>query len=136
MAQRTFLQDKRFAVLATVNPDGSPHLTVMWYLLDGDDIVFNTAAGRRKAVNLERDQRVSLTVYDDASPYRYLRMEGRVRIVHDPDVSQADIRRLALRYYDGDEAKTERAMRENFSTQQRISYRLRARRVYAPGLSA
>ena len=42
-AQRAFLEEKRFAVVGTRNTDGSPHLAVMWYLLDGDDIVVNSA---------------------------------------------------------------------------------------------
>ena len=128
-AQRTFLEDKHFAVLGTLNASGSSHLTVMWYLLDGDEVVFNTAAGRIKETNLGRDPRVSLLVYDD-SGYRFVRIDGRVRTITDPAVTQADIRRLALRYY-GDEARVERAMRESFSKQERITYRLPAKRVYA-----
>ena len=53
--QRTFLEDKRFAVVGSKNPDGSPHLAVMWYLLDGDDIVVNSAQGRLKDRNGPRD---------------------------------------------------------------------------------
>ena len=41
--QRAFLEENRFAVVGTVNPDGSPHLAVMWYLLDGDEVVVNSA---------------------------------------------------------------------------------------------
>ena len=56
--------------------------------------------------------------------------DGRVRTIDDPATTQADIRRIAQRYY-GDESRTERAMRESFSTQHRISYRLPIGRVYA-----
>ncbi len=133
-AQRALLVEKTFAVLATVNESGTPQLTVMWYLLDGDEILFNTADGRRKAKNLARDQRASLLVYDVANPYRYVRIDGRVRVIDDHDTAQRDIRRLALRYY-GDEAKAERAMRDNFGKQHRISYRLPIRRVYTQGFS-
>jgi PPOX class probable F420-dependent enzyme len=127
--QRTFLEAKRFAVLSTVNPSGSPHLTVMWYLLDGDEIVFNTRAGRVKDRNLRRDSRVSLLVCSDDG-YKYVRIDGRVRTITDQALAQEDIRRLALRYY-GDEARVERAMRETFGTQERISYRLPTTRVSA-----
>ena len=75
--QRAFLEEKHFAVLGTVNASGSPHLTIMWYLLDGDEIVFNTKAGRTKESNLARDPRVSLLVYDDGG-YKYIRIDGRV----------------------------------------------------------
>jgi PPOX class probable F420-dependent enzyme len=125
--QRAFLEARRFAVLGTINPSGSPHLTVMWYLLDGDEIVFNTRAGRVKDRNLQRDPRVSLLVYADDG-YTYLRVDGRVRTIGDQATAQADIRRLALRYY-GDPARVEKAMRESFGTQQRISYRLPTTRV-------
>ena len=127
-AQRRFLEAKHFAVLGTVNPSGSPHLTIMWYLLDGDEIVFNTRAGRAKHTNLDRDARVSLLVYGEDG-YRYIRIDGKVRAVTDPPTAQTDIRRLASRYYE-DEARVERAVRENFSTQERVSYRLPTTRVY------
>ena len=50
--ERDFLREPRFAVLGTTNDDGSAHLTVMWYVLEGDEIMFNTAAGRKKPENL------------------------------------------------------------------------------------
>ena len=53
--QRAFLEERHFAVLGTTNASGAPHLTIMWYLLDGDDVVFNTKAGRTKQSNLQRD---------------------------------------------------------------------------------
>ena len=126
--QRRFLEARHFGVLGTTNGSGSPQLTVMWYLLDGDKIVFNTAAGRQKQGNLERDPRVSLVVLYE-SGYKYIRIDGRVTIVTDHQTTQNDIRRLASRYY-GDEARVERAMRENFGKQTRISYRLPTTRVY------
>ena len=73
-AQRAFLQEKRFAVVGTRNPDGSPHLAVMWYLLDGDDIVVNSAQGRIKDRNLAADPRMSVLVEDG---YRWIRIDGR-----------------------------------------------------------
>ncbi len=126
--QRAFLDEKHFAVLGTSNASGSPHLTVMWYLLDGDEIVFNTAAGRAKERNLQRDPRVSLLVYAD-NGYAYIRVDGSVRIATDHETTQRDIRRLASRYY-ADEARVEKAVQENFGKQQRISYRLPTTRVY------
>src|SRR5258707_9320350 len=79
-AQRTFLEEKRFAVVGTKNPDGSPHLAVMWYLVDGDDIVVNSAQGRIKDRNLATDSRMSVVVEDG---YRWIRVDGRARIEHD-----------------------------------------------------
>ena len=124
--QRAFLQEKHFAVLATVNASGSPHLTVMWYLLDGDEIVFNTKAGRAKESNLARDARVSLLVYDD-SGYKYIRIDGRVTTMSDPVTAHRDIARLAVRYSGEEKAKAAIA---RFEREERITYRLPTTRVY------
>lgn len=122
---RDFLGEARLGVLATVDLDGSPHQTVMWYLLDGNEILFNTARGRRKPDNLARDPRVSLMVEDR---YRFVRVTGRVREIADQETAQADIHRLAIRYQ-GAEAAKDAARR--FSKEQRVSYRFRIRRAYA-----
>jgi PPOX class probable F420-dependent enzyme len=128
-AQRAFLEEKRFAVVGTKNPDGSPHLAVMWYLIDGDDIVVNSAQGRIKDRNLATDPRMSVVIEDG---YRWIRVDGRARIEHDQTIAQADIRRLAARYYQ-DERKVEESVRNNFSKQHRITYRLPIRRVTGEG---
>ena len=124
--QRTFLEERHFAVLATTNASGSPHLTVMWYFLDGDEIVFNTKAGRTKESNLERDPRVSLLVYADGG-YRYMRIDGRVTAITDQEVTRRDIARMAVRYDGEEEAKVAIA---RFNTETRISYRLPTTRLY------
>jgi len=128
-AHRAFLAEKRFAVVGTKNPDGSPHLAVMWYLVDGDDIVVNSAQGRIKDRNLAADPRMSVLVEDG---YRWVRIDGRAKIEHDQAIARADIRRLAARYYE-DERNVEEAMKNNFSKQHRITYRLPLRRVAFEG---
>jgi PPOX class probable F420-dependent enzyme len=129
-AQRTFLEERRFAVVGSKNPDGSPHLAVMWYLVDRDEILVNSAQGRVKDGNLAADPRMSVIVEDG---YRWVRVDGRARIEHDQAITHADIRRLAARYY-GDERKVDEAMRTNFSKQHRISYRVPIRRVAGEGV--
>ena len=124
--QRKFLEERHFAVLGTTNASGSPHLTIMWYFLDGEEIVFNTKAGRAKESNLDRDPRVSLLVYDH-SGYRYVRIDGSVRAIADPATAQADIARLAARYEDPEQAARSVA---RFEKEERISYRLPTTRVY------
>lgn len=123
-AQRSFLEEKRFAVVGSKNPDGSPHLAVTWYLLDGDDIVVNSAEGRIKDRNLAADPRMSVLVADG---YRWIRIDGRATIEHDQKVAQADIRRLAARYYE-DEQRVEESVK-NFVKQHRITYRLPIARI-------
>ena len=57
------------ASLATVSRDGSPQITPVWIDVDGNDIVFNTAEGRSKAINIRRDPHVALSVFDPEDPY-------------------------------------------------------------------
>jgi PPOX class probable F420-dependent enzyme len=128
-AQRTFLEEKRFAVVGSKNPDGAPHLAVMWYLMDGDDIVVNSAQGRVKDRNLAADPRMTVLVADG---YRWIRIDGHAKIEHDQTIAHADIRRLATRYYE-DERKVEESVKNSFSKQHRITYRLPITRVASEG---
>jgi PPOX class probable F420-dependent enzyme len=77
---RRLLDAPTFVVLTTLNPDGSPQSSVMWVKRDGDDVVFSTVRGRRKARNMERDPRVSLIAYDPANPYQYVEVRGSVTL--------------------------------------------------------
>lgn len=65
-----------FATLATILPDGRPHLSVVWIERDGDDLLVSTVKGRRKHLNLERDPRVSVLVYPSENPYSYVEVRG------------------------------------------------------------
>jgi PPOX class probable F420-dependent enzyme len=121
---RHFLDERRFAVLATINEDGSPHQTVVWYLLRGDAIVMNTARGRVKERNLRRDPRLAITVEDG---YRFLTLRGTARLVDGVATAQEDIRQLATRYHGAETA--DRQVREQFSKQERVSIYLAADRV-------
>ena len=116
--QRAFLAERRFAVMATINPDGSPQQTVVWYELQGDEIMLNTAAGRLKDKNLRRDPRISLCVEDD---YRFVTITGRARLIDDQAIAQADIERLAVRY---DGAESAKRQMERFSKQRRVTIRM------------
>jgi len=128
-AERDFLHEQRFAVLGTTNENSSAHLTVMWYVLEGDEIMFNTVAGRRKPDNLTRDPRASLIVPDG---YRFVRVDGTVRANDDQTVAQADIRKLAFRYYQSEE-RVQRSVAATWAKQHRITYRMPALRVYSSG---
>jgi PPOX class probable F420-dependent enzyme len=73
------LFDKRiFASLVTLMPDGSPQVTPVWIDFDGEHVLFNTAVGRQKDKNLQRDGRVALALVDPDNPYRYLEVRGHV----------------------------------------------------------
>ncbi|MFD7642331.1 PPOX class F420-dependent oxidoreductase [Kitasatospora sp. NPDC059795] len=73
---KKLLDDKSFAVVTTIQPDGSPQSSVVWVKRDGDDILFSTVQGRRKHLNLERDPRVTLLVNPPESPYQYFEARG------------------------------------------------------------
>jgi PPOX class probable F420-dependent enzyme len=71
-------QKKAFAHLATLMPDGQPQVTPVWVDYDGRQVLINTAAGRQKDKNLQRDGRVALSILDPDNPYRYLEVRGEV----------------------------------------------------------
>ena len=77
------LDGRNYAVLATVNPDGSPQTSVVWVGRDGDDLLFSTVEGRVKHRNMRRDPRVSVTVIDWSDPENYVELRGRVTITPD-----------------------------------------------------
>ncbi len=85
------------AHLATVGSDGSPHLTPLWVDHDGDDILINTARGRVKANDLQRDGRVALTIVDPDDPYRVVAVRGTVSEIA-TEGADAHIDALAKKY--------------------------------------
>jgi PPOX class probable F420-dependent enzyme len=88
---------KSFAHLATLMPGGQPQVTPVWVDYDGHHVLINTAQGRQKDKNLQKDTRVALSILDPDNPYRYLEVRGRVA---ERSVSGADahIDAMALKY--------------------------------------
>src|SRR6266571_3276030 len=85
---QAYLQELRFAVLATINQDGTPQLTTMWYLLENDGtITMNTKVGRAKERNMRRAPRISVCVEDG---YTYVTLSGKVEMIDDPEIAQRD----------------------------------------------
>jgi PPOX class probable F420-dependent enzyme len=122
---RSFLNEKRFAVLATINQNGVPQQTTMWYLLEGDTILMNTKVGRLKERNMRRDSRISICVEDG---YRYVTISGNVQIIDDPEISQRDIHRLAVRYH-GEEIAA-RQVAEQFAREHRATLRMHCEQIH------
>ena len=80
--QIAILNGKNFATLATVMPDGSPEATLLWIETDGTYIYLNTAFPRLKALNLQRDPRLAITVFDCKRPYdQVLAIRGRAELI-------------------------------------------------------
>jgi PPOX class probable F420-dependent enzyme len=127
---RAFIDDLRFATVATTDPDGTPRQAVVWYTLDGDELVFNSRAGRRWPSNLLRDQRVSVAIPDGADGYRWVGLSGTVRPVTDQATAQADIAGMARRYHADEPDRAERLIRDRFSQQERISFRFRPKSIH------
>ncbi|MCO5177907.1 MAG: PPOX class F420-dependent oxidoreductase [Thermomicrobiales bacterium] len=98
-AVRAFLDEPRFAVLATIGADGTPQQSVMWYELQGDSIMMNTTASRVKNSNVRRDPRVSVCFEEG---YTYVAVRGTVtEIIEDTETAENDIISLAIRYNPG-----------------------------------
>ncbi|MFL6076267.1 MAG: PPOX class F420-dependent oxidoreductase [Mycobacteriales bacterium] len=95
----------RTGKLAVVRADGRPHVTPVWFVLDGTDLLFNTAATSLKGKALRRDPRVSITVDDQVPPYSFVKIDGAAEIVDD----LAELRRWATaiggRYMGADRAE-------------------------------
>ncbi len=124
-----FLNEIRFGVLATVNADGSPQQTVMWYLpIDADTILMNTKKGRVKDKNLGRDGRVSLCVEDGQ---RYVAVRGTISVDEDAARGQETMKAVTTRYEGADVA--ERQMTEMYSKQHRITLTLKVDSVDTHG---
>ncbi|MDP9321907.1 MAG: PPOX class F420-dependent oxidoreductase [Chloroflexota bacterium] len=125
---RAFLDVPRFAVVGTVNPDRSPHLSAIWYDRRGDEVIVNTTQQRIKARNLAEDPRVSLLV---GGSERYVRLDGVARAVAFGDEALKDIRALGVRY-DG-EAAADRQVRAVWGKQDRVTYAVQIHHVYKYG---
>jgi PPOX class probable F420-dependent enzyme len=99
LSERTvkLIDGKNFAFLATLQPDGSPHVTPMWVDHEGDMILMNTAVGRIKQRNVTRDPRVSITIVDSNNPYDRIIVHGRVVSQMKPG-AEAHIDKLAKKY--------------------------------------
>jgi PPOX class probable F420-dependent enzyme len=72
------IDGKNYAVIATVNPDGSPQTSVIWVGRDGSELFFSTVEGRKKHRNMLRDPRVSVSIIDSADPENYVELRGTV----------------------------------------------------------
>ena len=99
-SQVEFLRRRQFAHVATVNPDGSPHVTALWVDTDGVAVLLNTALGRVKARNLERDPRIAISLVDSENPYDSLTIQGRAQLIEEGGVEHI---RFLSQKYNGDQ---------------------------------
>lgn len=97
----TLLREPVHCQVATLMPDGSPHLTQVWVDTDGEHILINTAEGRQKVRNVRRDPRVALNIVDPTNAWRLANVRGRV-VEITTDGADALIDRLAKKYLGAD----------------------------------
>ena len=104
---RAFLRDPaRPAMLATVRPDGRPHVAPIWIVLDDDDtVVFTTGASTVKGRAVQADPRVALCVDDDRPPFSYVLVEGSAEVSADLDEMLLWATRIGGRYMGEDQAE-------------------------------
>ena len=128
---RAFLEEPRFAVMATINNSGTPQLTVMWYaLVEGSDVVvLNTVRGLIKDRNLRRDARMSLCVEDGM---RYVTLEGRAELIDDRAQQEREVNDLIAPRYIGRRLGSRRW--QVIQGSDRIGIRMRVERVHARGV--
>lgn len=118
----------RTGKLSTVRADGRPHVAPIWFLLDGDDVVFNTSKNTVKGRNLIRDGRVALCVDDERPPFAYVVLQGSARVSEDLDELRLWAGRIGARYM-GEERAEEFATRNGVPGE--LLVRVRVEKVLA-----
>jgi PPOX class probable F420-dependent enzyme len=89
---------KNFAAFTTLMPDGQPQTQIMWVHADADHLYINTEPDRQKFRNVERDPRVTVTVFDGENPYAYVEARGRVVETQKGAPAAAHIDELSEKY--------------------------------------
>jgi len=95
---RDLFDGPNLAHIATLLPNGGPHSVPAWVGLEGDRVAFLTHPGSRKARNLERDPRVSISITDRDRPYVMAQVRGRVVERLDGEARWALIDRISRKY--------------------------------------
>ncbi|MBA3425216.1 MAG: PPOX class F420-dependent oxidoreductase [Rubrobacteraceae bacterium] len=106
---REFLMEgTRTAMLATVRKDGRPHVAPIWFVMDGEDIIFGTGRNTVKGHALRREGRVALSVDDPTPPFAFVMIEGNVSYKDCADAPEEGLEwatRIAARYVGEDRAE-------------------------------
>ncbi len=103
--RRDFLtQGTRTAKVATVRRDGRAHIAPVWFVLDGDTVVFTTHADSVKGRTLRRDPRVSILVDDETPPFAFVLIDGTVELSEDLEEMLTWATRIGGRYMGEDQA--------------------------------
>jgi PPOX class probable F420-dependent enzyme len=122
---KALAQGKNFAAFTTLLPGGQPMTHVMWVDADDEHMLINSELGRQKVINVTKDPRVTVTVIDAASPYRYAEVRGIVVEQVTGPRARAHIDKLSEKYlgqpYDPNSIKTERVLLLIDAERQRVN---------------
>ena len=103
---RAFLTSgTRTGKVATASLQGQPLCAPVWFILDGDDVVFLTTATTAKGRNLRANPRAALVVDDDSFPFAFVLVRGPVTLDDEPSDRLAWATRIASRYVPADRAE-------------------------------
>src|SRR5258705_9059817 len=97
---KKLLQDKAYGHVVTFNAQGNLQITMVWMNVDGDEVLFNTAEGRKKPQNLRRDPRNIVPVQDRNDPQAYAVLYGKARVTETDADDHID--KLAKRFLNAD----------------------------------
>jgi PPOX class probable F420-dependent enzyme len=100
-AQIELFKAKNFAALGTIRRDGTPHVSPVWVDYDGEHIIFNTSRGRAKALQIERDPRVTLAIWSAENAYKYVEVSGIAELTDEGGLE--GINHMAKKYLGQDE---------------------------------
>jgi PPOX class probable F420-dependent enzyme len=93
-----FLAQPNPSVIATLQPDGSPHTTATWYVWEDGRVLVNMDEGRKRLEYIRNDPRVSITVLGKDDWYRHVTLRGRVVSLDEGAAALDDIDRISRHY--------------------------------------
>jgi PPOX class probable F420-dependent enzyme len=126
-AQDAFINKNKWGVVTTLRHDGSPTSSVIFYVRDGDDLLFSTTKDRLKAKTVAHDARIAVAVLDEGAPFGYVTVEGTATIEEDDLVARHIMLNKAMR---GGEFTPPEGFEERLRNERRVIIRVRARHVH------
>lgn len=128
-AREFMMQGTRTGKLATTRADGRPHVAPIWFILDGEDILFTTYETTVKAANLQRDGRATLCVDDETPPFAFVIVEGIAEVTAPaPDELLPWTTAIARRYMGAEQAD---AFGQRNAVEGELLVRLRPEKIIA-----
>lgn len=95
---KKLIDGKNFASVATLMPDGSPQVAPVWIDRDGDTIILNATRNRQRTLNLRRDPRVAICIFDQSNPYSNVSIRGKAVDITETG-GEAHIDKMNMKYH-------------------------------------